>query len=335
MSNRIKNAKLSVLMPAYNAADYIVQAISSILSQEFEKYLLYVLDDGSTDNTANIIRKFADLDGRIIVFSNTQRSGILAARDKLLDCVETEYFTWMDADDISMPQRFMKQLEFLDAHRDIDVVAGAWVVMGTNKVYYPYTDHNDLKAAMLVSNPFHNPVMMIRTTTAKKLNFKFKECGVKSASDFAFVTAIKQIGRFATLPDVLYLYRVHAEQESTANSKTQKESLKMLVCRQFEFHGIKIPEFAKDMMFIFEGDQPSSSQIKIIGKIYIQLISLNKFNQWYNQKYLIKHLSIGFRRACRTQGALGILLFVRYFGFIELFKGRHFGMAFIFDCLKE
>lgn len=329
------NAKLSVLMPAYNAEHYIIQAISSVLSQEFENYLLYVLDDGSTDNTASIIRSFVNLDKRIIFLSNAERSGILAARDKLLDCVETEYFTWMDADDISMPQRFMKQLAFLEANRDIDVVAGAWVVMGTNKVYYPYTGHNDIKAAMLVSNPFHNPVMMVRAATAKKLNFKFKECGVKSASDFAFVTAIKQIGHFSTLPDVLYLYRVHAEQESTANSKAQKDSLKMLVCRQFEFHGVDIPEIAKDMMFIFEGEQPSVLQIKAIGDIYIRLILLNKVNEWYSQKHLIKHLSIGFRRACRTQGALGILLFVRYFGFIELIKGRNFGMAFIFDCLKE
>lgn len=335
MSNKITNAKLSVLMPAYNAESYIVQAISSVLSQQFENYLLYVLDDGSSDNTGHIIRKFADLDDRIIVLSNTERRGILAARDKLFDCVETEYFAWMDADDISMPQRFKNQVEFLESHKDIDVVAGAWLVMGLNRVYYPYTDHDDLKAAMLVSNPFHNPVMMIRTSAANRLNFRFKECGVKSASDFAFVTAIKQIARFATLPEVLYLYRVHSEQESTANSKTQKESLKMLVCRQFEFHGIDIPEIAKDMMFIFEGDQPTVLQIKAIGDIYIRLILLNKVNKWYSQKHLIKHLSIGFRRACRTKGGAGILLFVRYFGFIELFKGRNFGMAFIFDCLKE
>lgn len=326
--------RVSVLMPAYNAADFIVPAIASILAQEFTAFRLIILNDGSTDDTAQIINSFALLDKRIQVLVNIEKTGILAARDRLLAAVETEYFAWMDADDISTPDRLRKQVSFLDQNPDIDAVGGAWTILGTDRVTTPYRDPEELKAAMLVSNPFHNPVMMLRSTSAKALSFRFVDCGVKSASDFAFVTLLNQSGRFSTLSDVLYLYRVHPSQESTANAAVQRASLKMLMRRQFERHGVSIPGFAENAVRTFADEYASREQIIAIAKVYKELIVRNRQARWYNQRFLIKHLGISLKRMCVPHGCNGVLLFARYFGVIEIFRGKKYGLAFLLDCLK-
>lgn len=327
--------KISVLMPAYNAERYIVAAISSILSQDLEHFKLIILNDGSTDKTADKIAAFAALDSRISVHTNAEKTGILAARDKLLDLVDTELFAWMDADDVSMPSRLRKQKAFLDENPSIDIVAGAWSIMGTDNVIVPYSKPEELRAAMLVSNPFHNPVMMVRTEKAKSLSFRYVDSGVESASDFAFVTKFKNFGTFSTLPELLYLYRVHSRQESSTNFKAQRDSLKKLMCAQFEYHDFKIPYTIRHVIRIFPGEKTTFEEAEEIAKFYKCFIDANKLNNWYEDKYLKKHLGISLKRICSMHGLKGLKLFLSYFGIREVIKGKKVGIPFVHDCLKK
>lgn len=334
MDSKNVKARVSVLMPAHNAAQYIAAAISSILAQEYTHFKLIILNDGSTDDTGKTLEKFKALDNRIIVHDNEQKTGILAARDKLLSLVDTEFLAWMDADDISSPDRLRKQLEFLDSNPNIDAVGGAWTILGTNKVTIPYSEPDEIKAAMLVSNPFHNPVMMVRSKTAKSLDFSYSSSGVKSASDFAFMTQLNKSGRFSTISDVLYLYRIHPSQESSTNSKVQRESLKSLMCQQFEYHGVIVPDSIKNVIRTFPDEKANIKQVNLVASVYKELLTSNKSQRWYNQRFLTKHLTISFRRMCSAHGVRGIFLFIRHFGIIELLRGKRFGFAFIKDCLK-
>ncbi|MFZ8170822.1 glycosyltransferase family 2 protein [Alteromonas macleodii] len=329
------STRVSVLMPAHNAEQYVIAAISSILSQEYTNFKLIILNDGSTDGTGKILSKFKDLDSRIEIHENPQKTGILAARDKLLSLVDTEFYAWMDADDISTPDRLRKQITFLESNPKIDVVGGAWSILGTNKVTVPYSEPKEIKAAMLVSNPFHNPVMMVRTEISRSLNFTYLNCGVKSASDFAFVTELNKVGTFSTLPDVLYFYRIHPSQESTANGIVQRASLKSLMRRQFEYHGIEVPDSIVSVIRTFPGELTTKKQVNAVALIYKRLLEANSKQHWYDQDYLTKHLTISFRRMCSTHGFLGICFFIRHFGIIQLFKGKQYGIAFIKDCLKR
>lgn len=333
---KTNKAKVSVLMPAYNAENYIIAAISSILSQEFTDFNLIVLNDGSTDNTAKIINNFAVIDQRIQVLSNADKTGILAARDKLLDAVNTEYFCWMDADDIVMPDRLKLQISYLEANPGITGVSGYWRRLGDTKKIKSYQDPDELNAAILVSNPFLNALLMLRSKDVMPTSFRFTDCGVKSASDYAFIIYLNQLGcKFFVLPKVLYLYRQHALQESTANAKVQRHSLKLLMLRQFEYYGIKVPEFAQDAIRTFSREKVDISQINAIAEAYKQLIQINKINGIYKQNYLYKHLGISLKRMCREHRFKGILLYVKHFGFWQLIHGRAFGLAFINDCLRS
>lgn len=113
--------KLTVLMPAYNAEKFIAEAIESILGQTFTDFEFIIINDGSTDNTAKIVRHYKD--PRIVFIDNRENQGLVAVLNHGLDMARGEYIARMDADDIAYPERFAKQTAFMDAHPDVGVVS--------------------------------------------------------------------------------------------------------------------------------------------------------------------------------------------------------------------
>jgi len=115
--------KISVLIPIYNAEAFLENSINSILNQTYRDFELLLLNDCSKDNSEKIIKTYTD--SRIKYFKNDQNLGISGSRNKLMDLAQGEYLAIMDNDDISLPDRFEKQVAFLDAHKDITIV-GTW-----------------------------------------------------------------------------------------------------------------------------------------------------------------------------------------------------------------
>jgi len=113
------STKVTVLMPAYNAEKYIAEAIQSVLQQTFRDFRLLIVDDGSTDNTLQIIQSFSD--NRIDVIHQSHK-GIAAALNKGLLKTASEYIARFDADDICFPERLLQQVSFLDSHPDYIIV---------------------------------------------------------------------------------------------------------------------------------------------------------------------------------------------------------------------
>ncbi|WP_300908493.1 glycosyltransferase family A protein, partial [uncultured Desulfovibrio sp.] len=116
--------RITVAMPAHNAAPYINEAVDSILGQTCRDFELLVVDDGSTDDTARRVEAYADKRLRLIRLKSNQ--GRAAARNAALDEARGAYLAWMDADDMAMPRRLEKQAAFLDARPDVDV-CGGWL----------------------------------------------------------------------------------------------------------------------------------------------------------------------------------------------------------------
>jgi glycosyltransferase involved in cell wall biosynthesis len=116
--------KISVIMSAYNAEKYIRQAIGSILSQTMGDFEFFIVNDASTDSTAEIISSFNDR--RIIRIENKINKGIAASANACMDAAKGEYIARMDADDISMPQRFKRQADFLDNNPETSM-CGSWI----------------------------------------------------------------------------------------------------------------------------------------------------------------------------------------------------------------
>lgn len=115
---------LSVAMSVYNGERFLAPAIQSVLDQTFGDFEFLILDDGSTDTSADIIRAFAARDSRIRPIIRENR-GLVASLNQLLDEARAPIVARMDADDICRPERFAKQIAFLEAHPDHGVV-GSW-----------------------------------------------------------------------------------------------------------------------------------------------------------------------------------------------------------------
>lgn len=113
------SAKVTVLMPAYNAGKYIAEAIESVLQQTFTDFNLLIVNDGSADNTPEIIRSFSD---KRIHLIHQSHKGIAAALNKGLSKATSEYIARFDADDICFPERLTEQVSFLDSHQDYIIV---------------------------------------------------------------------------------------------------------------------------------------------------------------------------------------------------------------------
>ena len=117
--------KISVVMPAYNAAEYLDEAIRSILNQTFRDFEFIIINDGSTDDSISILDKQQKLDSRIRVY-HQENQGMIAALNRGCRLARGKYIARMDADDISLPGRLEKQLKYMERHPQIGIL-GTWI----------------------------------------------------------------------------------------------------------------------------------------------------------------------------------------------------------------
>src|SRR5947209_5635284 len=116
----LDDPKASVLLPAFNAEEHLPHAIESILCQTFDDFELLVIDDGSEDGTFDIAKHYAERDPRVVVVQCGTNGGIAKALNQGIDLARGEYIARMDADDWSYPYRLERQIEFMEAHPEID-----------------------------------------------------------------------------------------------------------------------------------------------------------------------------------------------------------------------
>ena len=113
---------VSVVMPVFNGEMWLTEAIDSILAQTFTDFELLIVDDGSRDSSAEIIRGYEKRDERIRFFQLECNSGTAVARNHAIAASIGTYITYMDCDDVCLPERLQKQVDFLDSNCDIGVV---------------------------------------------------------------------------------------------------------------------------------------------------------------------------------------------------------------------
>ncbi|HLO79466.1 MAG TPA: glycosyltransferase [Chitinophagaceae bacterium] len=113
--------RVSVIMPVFNTATYLGEAITSILTQSFSDFELIIINDGSTDDSQAVIRSFHDM--RIIYLENEKNMGLVYTLNRAIDAAKGEWIARMDGDDISLPGRFGEQLLYLARHPEVDVLA--------------------------------------------------------------------------------------------------------------------------------------------------------------------------------------------------------------------
>ncbi len=223
--------KITILMPVYNGEKYIYKAIKSILNQTFANFEFLIINDGSTDQSIEIIKSFKD--PRIYVVSNNKNLGLINTLNKGLDLARGEYIARMDCDDISLSYRLAKQVEFMDKHHEVGV-CGSWIkFIQTGKIFKYPINHDQIKALMFINNGLAHPTAMMRTSVLRK-NKLYYNSSYKHVEDYDLWVRISKISCLANIPEVLLRYRLHEKQISQEYSVEQKSNLKVILIKQLK-----------------------------------------------------------------------------------------------------
>lgn len=216
--------RVTVFIPVYNAEAYVGQAIRSVLEQTFTDFELLVIDDCSTDNTLRVCRGFLD-DGRLRVETMPANSGRPTVRNEGLRRARGEYIALLDGDDACMPERLARQVAYLDAHPDIDVLGTRWRGMNAqgewitaNRNVWPMSA-DTVTCFLLFRGIIHNPTVMARR--AALVNHAY-DPAFDVAEDYDLWARMIGDHRFALLPDRLTAYRLHPTQASSAREEESR-----------------------------------------------------------------------------------------------------------------
>ena len=218
----IKQPFVSVLMPIYNASAYLREALESVLQQTFTNFELLVIDDGSTDNSIEIVNSYHDQ--RIRLFRNTHN--FIATLNKGIDVATGKYVARMDADDVMLPHRLETQFNFMETHPDIDISGSYAESFGIKQhVMQSATEHKKIIASLLLNNSIiHSTIILRRSTFENNAAFRYPE-GYPCAEDYKLWTVLAANGlRFATIPEVLLRYRRSLTQVTERNFDDMFES---------------------------------------------------------------------------------------------------------------
>lgn len=202
-------AAIDVVMPVYNGERFLSAAIDSVLGQTFSDFTFHIVDDGSKDGTADILARYAGMDRRIVVHTQPHNVGLAAALNVGCRAGSADLIARMDADDISLPDRFSCQVAFLADHPDVGVLGTFVQVLdehgGLGEVW-PCPAQPGLAAwSMLFYCSLAHPTIMMRRSALESAGFY--PVGY-AAEDYALFMRLLNRTRLMSLPEVLLRYRV-------------------------------------------------------------------------------------------------------------------------------
>jgi len=244
---------ITVLMPVYNSERYVAEAVKSILDQTFRDFEFLIINDGSTDDSIDIVREFSDPRIRVI---NTENQGVAAALRLGVEIAKGAYIARMDADDESLPNRLEIEKRCLDEHPEIVVVHGSVENISSEGVpIFLKRDegHSNIVTKWLLNwkNVLIHSTVMLRAAVLKEhdLNYRLE---MNRAEDFDLWNRLAQVGDFMYLPDVLIKYRVHTENVSNSTPiDLQFDAQSRVVIENFRRFGVVLPrETAQELVVI-------------------------------------------------------------------------------------
>ena len=176
----MSSPKISVIMPVYNASPYLREAIQSILSQTFTDFECIIINDGSTDQSENIILSFSD--NRIRYAKNQSNSGLVFTLNKGIDMATGEWIARMDGDDISLPDRFEKQFHYLNQNPEMEVLATRVKLIDENGFAIGSWKDDEraitpeqIRLYLPKNNCIAHPTIMMKTSLLKKYRYNSRQ----------------------------------------------------------------------------------------------------------------------------------------------------------------
>jgi glycosyltransferase involved in cell wall biosynthesis len=201
-------------MPVFNGAAYLAEAVESVLAQTYADLELVAVDDGSQDDSRAILEGYAERDSRVRLLANERNLGISATLNRGWREARGTYIARLDADDVALPDRLARQVEFLDNHPAVAVVGGAAIIIDATGRRGAIMRFPTRSAAIRSTLPRHNclahPSVTMRRAALEALGgYRFDH-----VEDYDLWLRISERFQLANLPDPVILYRRHVDQIS-------------------------------------------------------------------------------------------------------------------------
>jgi len=289
----------SVVMSVYNGEEYLKESIDSILQQSYVNFEFIIIDDASTDSSLEIIQSYDE--PRIILIQNNKNLFLAASLNKGIRIAKGDYIVRMDADDVSMPERLMKQVSFMELNPQVGISGTCSEIIGYGMGHGNYSqDDQTIKFKLLHECHLLHPTLIIRKELIFDNDLFYNEEFRKNQDYELFLRGI-DITEYANLPDVLIEYR-HTEENIKRESYNQQENIFGIQKQIFLKIGVEITATELEL-YKNINRQIYSDSMNIVDETYNLLTKMVKGN---NRKLLFEtkpfqdYLAQLFENVCRN-----------------------------------
>lgn len=292
--------ELSIIMPVYNRDKYIGEAINSLLSQTYQNFELIIINDASTDNSLQIIKSFKDK--RIKVLINEQNKGIVFSRNKGLQIAQGEYIAPFDSDDIALPEKFLKQINFLNSNPEFGMI-GSWVkLIDENgkllqKKWKLNAKPERIPSCLLFRNYFAQPSVIIRKEAIPIGGYN---PDFEIGEDYIMWINIANKFKTYNLPEYLVLCRFHESNSSNINNDILNKYELLIYNYIYNRIGINIDNQKLNTILKIKNNEKIKEIEELIKIDFFlkEILDKNLKNKEYDQKQLEKEVFNRWIKSC-------------------------------------
>lgn len=324
----MNNVPITVLMPVYNGGKCLKEAVESILSQTFDDFEFLIINDGSTDDTRDILESYNDPRIRLI---HTDNNGVATALNMGVEMAKGKYIARMDADDISLPNRLEIEKDYLDRNPDVAVIHG---MVDYIDRYGNIIRRNvgvrqstvDTKWLLLWKTTVIHPTVMIRAEVLRRNNLNYR-VETNLAEDFDLWSRLSLVGDFLFLPQVLLRYRFHNEKVTNLKPvKMQIDVYSNIVAENFKRFGINLNKEVAEELAVISGH----TKINPIQYNYKHLSGkLHRLSEDVSEKF-VKYFSMD-KKDLSSIKAKQLVLWARYF----LHTSKRYALKLLYYSLRQ
>jgi glycosyltransferase involved in cell wall biosynthesis len=294
-----KQPLVSVLMPVYNAAAFITASLNSILTQDYTQLEVIIVDDGSTDQSIDIVQSF--FDQRIVIIRNPENIGLAASLNKAIRISTGIFLARMDADDIAHPSRISRQVNFMLNNADVDVLGSSMQYFGESRFlnHFPET-HDACKSYLMLNVCFGHPAVMFRRHVFDSSENFYNPHLRQYSEEYDLWCRLVDKYRFHNLQEVLLYYRTYPPAlKSDAENKRIKNSSEIRRNYLTSYLGnINKDDWDTHCMAAFLTGLNSIPDIRKIDMWFRRVLELNIQTRSFNQMILKEQLAERFFEVC-------------------------------------
>lgn len=267
--------KVSVLIPVYNKAPYLREAIGSVLNGSFQDFEIVCVDDKSTDNSVEALRSIGD--PRIRIIELPENLGPAGAANAGFGACQGEYIVRLDADDIAVPERLAKQVAFMDAHPEIGASGGYLKHFGasTHVWKFPLTPEA-CQAHQLFGVAVSQPASILRTSVIREHGLGYDPAWPRVGEDWMFWVRMGSVARFSNLAEPLTLYR--RGEQNISHGRDRSADFTIVLRDVLNYYGIRHTDHELDLhlmgMYMFKL-KPTKEHVRSLRAWYDRLLAMN------------------------------------------------------------